>query len=426
MTNQYIFTVSELNNQINTLVESNFSNIYVKGEISQLTKHPNGHMYFNIKDESATLPCAMFYYQKKITNYTPNIGDKVLVEGKSSFWVKGGSLKFLVNKISLSGQGDLWAKYEALKKDLLSKGLFDLNHKKALPKYPQKIGLITSLSGSVIKDIFEVINRNSPYLKVVVRDTRMQGDEAVYDLINAIDDFHQANIGIDVIIIARGGGSIEDLWCFNNEKLAYRIFESNIPIISAIGHETDTTISDLVSDKRAGTPSIAAEIVAPSVTQCIQNLDFYHDSILSKINNKVENYNTQLLNVKKRHGLHKVKYVLSNYYDKISRIHLSISNLRFKKYIDIKNDNLITISNNINDRIKSKYNAIKEKIFHLEAISKSLNPKNVLKRGYSLVFDDEGNIVTNIENIKNEDKLDVKLYKGNLKVEVLKTIKKES
>lgn len=426
MTNQYIFTVSELNNQINTLVESNFSNIYVKGEISQLTKHPNGHMYFNIKDESATLPCAMFYYQKKITNYTPNIGDKVLVEGKSSFWVKGGSLKFLVNKISLSGQGDLWAKYEALKKDLLSKGLFDLNHKKTLPKYPQKIGLITSLSGSVIKDIFEVINRNSPYLKVVVRDTRMQGDEAVYDLINAIDDFHQANIDIDVIIIARGGGSIEDLWCFNNEKLAYKIFESNIPIISAIGHETDTTISDLVSDKRAGTPSIAAEIVAPSVTQCIQNLDFYHDSILSKINNKIENYNIQLLNVKKRHGLHKVKYVLSNYYDKISRIHLSLSDLRFKKQIDIKNDNLITISNNINDRIKSKYNTIKEKIFHLEAISKSLNPKNVLKRGYSLVFDDEGNIVTNIENIKNEDKLDVKLYKGNLKVEVLKTIKKES
>jgi exodeoxyribonuclease VII large subunit len=322
MANQYIFTVSELNNQINTLVESNFSNILVKGEISQLTKHPNGHMYFNIKDESATLPCAMFYYDKKLTNYIPNVGDKVLVEGKSSFWVKGGSLKFLVNKISLAGQGDLWAKFEALKKELLKKGLFDLKHKKELPKYPQKIGLITSISGSVIKDILDVIQRNSPFLKIVVRDCRMQGNEAVFDLIEAIDDFHAAKIDVDIIIIARGGGSLEDLWCFNNEQLAYKIHQSTIPIISAIGHETDTTISDLVSDKRAGTPSIAAEIITPSVTQCLQNIDFYYDSITSLISNKIEKSIVQFKNMKKRHGLHKGKYVLSNHYDKLSRMQL--------------------------------------------------------------------------------------------------------
>ena len=426
MANQYIFTVSELNNQINTLVESNFSNILVKGEISQLTKHPNGHMYFNIKDESATLPCAMFYYDKKLTNYIPNVGDKVLVEGKSSFWVKGGSLKFLVNKISLAGQGDLWAKFEALKKELLKKGLFDLKHKKELPKYPQKIGLITSISGSVIKDILDVIQRNSPFLKIVVRDCRMQGNEAVFDLIEAIDDFHAAKIDIDIIIIARGGGSLEDLWCFNNEQLAYKIYQSTIPIISAIGHETDTTISDLVSDKRAGTPSIAAEIITPSITQCLQNIDFYYDSIILLISNKVEKSIIQLKNMEKRHGLHKGKYVLSNHYDKLSRIQLLLSGSRLKKEINTKNERLTILNKNIFDKVMIRLKTKIEKINYLESYSKSLNPKNILKRGYSVIYNNKGNLVTNIENIKTADKLDVKLYNGELKVEVLKTIKKES
>ena len=426
MTNQYIFSVSELNNQINNLVESNFSNLLVKGEISQLTKHPNGHMYFNIKDESATLPCAMFYYDKKLTGYIPNIGDKVIVEGKTSFWVKGGSLKFLANKISLAGQGDLWAKFEALKKELLEKGLFDQQYKKSLPKYPHKIGLITSISGSVIKDILDVIKRNSPYLKIVVRDCRMQGDEAVNDLIAAIDDFHISNTNVDVIIIARGGGSLEDLWCFNNEKLAYKIYKSTIPIISAIGHETDTTISDLVSDKRAGTPSIAAEIVAPSVSECLQNVDFYYDSVLSLITNKIEKFIMQLKNIKKRHGLHKVKYILSNHQDKLSRIKFLLSDSKISNQINIKNEKLDIINKNIVNKITNSFKAKIEKVNYLENYSNSLNPNNVLKRGYSVVYNNQGELVTKVENTKPQDKLDIKLYNGKLEVEVLKTIKKES
>jgi len=426
MTNQYIFTVSEINNQINTLVESNFSNIIVKGEISQLTKHPNGHMYFNIKDESATLPCAMFYYDKKLANFIPNIGDKVLVEGKSSFWVKGGSLKLIANNISLAGQGDLWAKFEALKKDLLKKGLFDSQNKKELPKYPKKIGLITSISGSVIKDIFDVIRRNSPYLEVLVRDCRMQGDGAVSDLMEAIDDFHMPNINVDAIIIARGGGSLEDLWCFNSEKLAYKIYESSIPIVSAIGHETDTTISDLVSDKRAGTPSIAAEIIAPSINECLQNIDFYYDSISSFISNKIEKSIIRLESMKKRHGLHKGKYVLSNHYDKLFRMNSLLSDFRLRKQINIKNEKLIILNKNISNRVKMTLKSKVERMSHIKAYSKSLNPNNVLKRGYSVLYNKKGDLVTSIENVNMQDELDVKLYNGQLKVEVLKTIKKES
>ena len=192
--------------------------------------------------------------------------------------------------------------------------------KKELPKYPRKIAVITSITGSVIKDILDVISRNSSYLHVTVINSRMQGGEAVKDLIHAIDDVHNANIGVDVIIIARGGGSLEDLWCFNDEKLAYKIYNSSIPIISAIGHETDTSIADLVSDKRAGTPSIAAKIVAPSSNECLQNLDYFYNGINDIIKNKIEKYFILLNNVNQRHGLHKAKYVLLNHYDKFKRI----------------------------------------------------------------------------------------------------------
>ena len=213
-------------------------------------------MYFSIKDDSANLPCAIWSYQKKLVNYTPKDGDKVLIEGKPSFWVKGGALKFHVDKISLAGEGDLWAKLQALKKKLSEEGLFDQVHKKELPKYPKKIAVITSIGGEVIKDILDVISRNSSYLNVVVRNSRMQGDEAVQDLIDAIDDIHQANVGVDVIIIARGGGSLEDLWPFNEEIVAKSIFASKVPIVSAVGHETDVTISDLVSDEtKSNAPS---------------------------------------------------------------------------------------------------------------------------------------------------------------------------
>ena len=271
--NQQIFTVSELNNQINNLVESGFPRIIVKGEISGL-RPSNHHMYFSIKDNSASLPCAMWSYKRKLLDFIPKVGDKVLIEGKPSFWIKGGSFKFHAEKISLEGEGDLWAKFQALKKKLYDEGLFDTSFKKELPKYPKKIAVITSITGSVIKDILDVISRNSSYLNVTIRNSRMQGEEAVQDLLDAIDDIHSANIGIDTIIIARGGGSLEDLWCFNDERLAYKIYNSSIPIITAIGHETDTSIADLVSDKRAGTPSIAAKIVAPSTNECLQDLDY--------------------------------------------------------------------------------------------------------------------------------------------------------
>ena len=421
--NQKILTVSELNNQINNLVESRFSRIIVKGEISELNTVRH-NMYFSIKDNSASLPCAMWSYEGKILNFLPKVGDKVLIEGKPSFWIKGGSFKFHADKISLEGEGDLWAKFQALKKKMLTEGLFDSSYKKDLPKYPKKIAIITSITGSVIKDILDVISRNSSYLNVVVRNSRMQGDEAVQDLLDAIDDIHQANINIDVIIIARGGGSLEDLWCFNDERLAYKIYNSSIPIITAIGHETDTSIADLVSDKRAGTPSIAAKIVAPSINECLQNIDYFHNDINNIIKNKIEKYFILLDNIGKRHGLHKTKYVLLNHYDKFKRIENLITLTNLKKVIDIKNDDLILLNKNINNIFSNCIQKNKTKIKYLENHIKSLNPKNIMKRGYSIVYNKKNEIIKDVKNIKNKEKLNIKLYSGEIEVQNLKSMKK--
>ena len=421
--NQHILTVSELNNQINNLVESKFSHIIVKGEISELNTVRN-NMYFSIKDNSASLPCAMWSYKRKLLDFIPKVGDKVLIEGKPSFWIKGGSFKFHAEKISLEGEGDLWAKFQALKKKLYDEGLFDTSFKKELPKYPKKIAVITSITGSVIKDILDVISRNSSYLNVTIRNSRMQGEEAVQDLLDAIDDIHSANIGIDTIIIARGGGSLEDLWCFNDERLAYKIYNSSIPIITAIGHETDTSIADLVSDKRAGTPSIAAKIVAPSTNECLQDLDYFYNGINDIIKNKIEKYFILLDNISQRHGLHKAKYVLLNHHDKFKRIENSIISANFKKMIDNKNNDLNLLSKNINNIFKNQIQKNNTKIQYLESYIESLNPKNVMKRGYSIIYNKKNQVVKNAENIKDKEKLNIKLYKGEIEVQNLKSTKK--
>ena len=347
-----------------------------------------------------------------------------MIEGRPSFWVKGGSFKFHADKISLEGEGDLWIKFQNLKKKLFNEGLFDAVHKKELPKYPNKIAIITSITGSVIKDILDVISRNSSYLDVTVKNSRMQGDEAVDDLIDSIDDVHQADIDIDVIIIARGGGSLEDLWCFNNERLAYKIYSSSIPIITAIGHETDTSIADLVSDKRAGTPSIAAKIIAPSINECLQNLDYFYNGISDIIKNKIEKYFILINSINKRHGLHKAKYVLLNHYDKFKRIEKGITLSIFKKNINFKSDTLIFLNKNINNIFIDKIKKNKTKIKYLENHVNSLSPKNIMKRGYSIVYNRKKQVIKDVKNIKDKEKLSIKLHKGEIEVQNLKIVKK--
>ena len=247
----------------------------------------------------------------------------------------------------------------------------------------------------------------------------MQGEEAVQDLISAIKDFNISNTNIDALIIARGGGSLEDLWCFNSEKLAYEIFKSNIPIVSAIGHETDTTISDLVADKRAGTPSIAAEIIAPSVDQCLQNIDFCSDKIFRLVSNKIESNMNYMNNIKKRHGLHKIKYILSNHSDKLFRIKNQISLDKFKNKINQSLELLDSKYKTILQKANSQMNINYDKLSYYKNLSTNLNPENVVKRGYSIIYKN-GKLVKSIKQVDTNDNLDVKLKDGIIETKVFR------
>ena len=410
---QQTFSVSEVNNQIKNLVETRFNLFTIKGEITGF-KISHNHMYFTIKDEHSSLPCAVWYFANKITDYVPNDGDKVIISGKLSFWVKGGSLKFNVESLKKSGEGDLWAKFQLLKKKLYDKGLFDNSYKKKLPRYPRKVGIITSESGAVIQDIMNVISNNSSYLNVVLRNCIMQGELASLDVIKAIRDFHTYNKQIDLIIIARGGGSIEDLWCFNDEKLAQEIFNSKIPIVTAIGHETDTTIADYVSDYRAGTPSIAAKIIAPSTIDCIQDIDSYEQKFINIIKNRIDKLNLWLNTIDNRHGLHKAKYVLNNHHEKFKRMKKSIDSKKIGSFLKLKFDIIDRLIKDLNLNFNLKINNLNNNLNADIKLLNSYNPKNVMKKGYSIVYNGT-KVLKNVNEILLNQEIKIKFYKGSIK-----------
>jgi exodeoxyribonuclease VII large subunit len=426
MLDQQTLSVSQLNQKIKNKLETDFSNILVKGEISELNLHISGHMYFSIKDNSALLKCIMFNYNKSLNNYTPKIGDAIILNGRTSLYIKNGSFQFYANKIKLDGKGDLWAEFLELKNKLYNEGLFNSEFKKNIPKYPEKVAIITSLSGSVIEDIMDVINRNSPYVNIIVRDTRVQGNDAINDIIKAIHEIETSSIKIDTIIIARGGGSIEDLWCFNSETLAYKIFQCKIPIISAIGHETDTSIADFVSDKRAGTPSIAAKLVAVSVNDCNVLIDEMQNRIDHIFKFKFQRYNNLLDNMKQSHGLHKINYILSNYYEKLVNIKHRINFNTLKNKVSLKKERFINLSSKIESFVFSKFDKQNDNIINISNYISAFNPKKIMKRGYSIVYDKNNKIIKSSNQVKLNDELVIQLFKDNILVKnIVKPKKKE-
>ena len=426
MLDQQTLSVSQLNQKIKNKLETDFSNILVKGEISELNLHISGHMYFSIKDNSALLKCIMFNYKKSLNNYNPKIGDAIILNGSTSLYIKNGSFQFYANKIKLDGKGDLWAEFLELKNKLYNEGLFNSEFKKNIPKYPEKVAIITSLSGSVIEDIMDVINRNSAYVNIIVRDTRVQGNDAINDIIKAIHEIETSSIKIDTIIIARGGGSIEDLWCFNSEALAYKIFQCKIPIISAIGHETDTSIADFVSDQRAGTPSIAAKLVAVSVNDCNVLIDELQNRINHIFKFKFQRYNNLLDSMKQRHGLHKINYILSNYYEKLVNIKHRINFNTLKNKVSLKKERFINLSSKIESFVFSKFDKHNDKIINISNYISAFNPKNIMKRGYSIVYDKNNKIIKSSNQVKLNDELVIQLFEDNILVKnIAKPKKKE-
>ncbi|MBO5291012.1 MAG: exodeoxyribonuclease VII large subunit, partial [Clostridia bacterium] len=274
--NPTVYSVAQLNNYVKSVLDNdeNLNHLFVTGEISNYKPHYSGHMYMTIKDETASIKAVMFAGNASRLKFKPENGMKVIIFGTVSLFQRDGSYQLYINDMQPDGIGALNIAFEQLKKKLEAEGLFSNQYKKPIPKFPQKVGVVTSATGAAVQDIFNVLKRRYPVAEVVLRPCQVQGDGAANDIANAIKEFNKVK-GADVLIVGRGGGSIEDLWAFNEEIVARAVFDSEIPVISAVGHETDVTICDFVADLRAPTPSAAAECAVPDCFELKANLLSY-------------------------------------------------------------------------------------------------------------------------------------------------------
>lgn len=388
---QDCYTVSNLNRKIRDLLEYQLIDIWVKGEISNFHHHPSsGHMYFTLKDGGSELRCTMFRMNNSYLKFKPSDGMEVRLFGLVTVYEKRGQVQFKVTNMEPLGLGDLYRAYELLKRSLDEEGLFDDRHKLKIPPYPNKIGIITSGSGSAYQDILNVLSRRNPNIDVLLKSVKVQGNGSAEEIVDAIEIFNNYD-DVDLLVIARGGGSIEDLWSFNEEKVARAIFDSSIPIISGIGHETDYTITDFVSDLRAPTPSAAAELAVPQLDDLL--------SYLAETKNRLIRSVIQLLEQKWQ-----IKDQLqkrASYQQPIKKIERQFEKL-----------------NILHDRSVKLINVKYEKWFqHTEYLSKqllSLGPKQVLERGYAIPFNQSGEIIRRADQISIGEGFELKTAKGSL------------
>ncbi|MCQ2466233.1 MAG: exodeoxyribonuclease VII large subunit [Clostridia bacterium] len=359
----------------------------VTGEISGFKKYPSGHCYFSLKDSESTISCVMFGFYASNLDFQPADGLKVVVRCKAGIYGSSGKFQLYCSSMTQLGKGDLREQYKKLYAKLDSEGLFSPDYKKQIPILPKKIGVITSIAGAVIHDIITTLNSRNPYYDLVIYPSSVQGQTAPAEIIAGIDFFeNSSDINIDVLIIARGGGSYEDLYCFNDEALARRIFACRIPVISAVGHETDFTICDYVSDLRVPTPTAAAEVVLPR----FDNLQYTIASLRNELDNSVYNYvssqKNRLFALKNHKALSGPEY----------RVKLEFSKL------DGLMKNLVYL---MNTKINSEQQVLDSIMTKLDLTS----PLNVIRRGYSITYDSEGNIVSSGKDIKVNDKVVIQL-----------------
>ncbi|QKF81132.1 exodeoxyribonuclease VII large subunit [Halarcobacter ebronensis] len=369
-------SVSTLNTQIKSLLETTFINVYVEGEISNLTYHNSGHIYFSIKDENSTISCVMFKGNTKYLKFQLEVGLKVVITGTITVYTPRGSYQLLCNKIEPSGQGALALAYEQLKAKLHAKGYFNPEIKKTLPKYPKKIALVTSPTGAAIEDMKKVASHRWPLIELVLIPTLVQGDEAKFDIVSSIK-FAQT-LDVDLIVVGRGGGSVEDLWSFNEEIVATAIYECQKPIISAVGHEIDFLISDFVADIRAATPSNAMEIALPDINEHRIYIDTLSNDFQNRLKNQLLQKQTQLENITKLFEQNSLK-------SKFNYIQEEISLLKKNFQIYIKNV------------LQMKQNSLNV----LQETYKSNHPDKKNLEGYAQVTMD--NKITKLEELKIDD-----------------------
>jgi exodeoxyribonuclease VII large subunit len=392
-----IYSVSEITRHIKYLLEADDSlhEIWVRGEISNFVRHSSGHVYFTIKDENSQLPCVMFRTESQTLVFTPENGLKVVVYGEISVYESGGRYQFYVLQMQPEGLGALYLAYEQLKNRLQKEGLFDPAHKKPIPFLPQRIGIITSPTGAAIRDMLNVIQRRFPNVYILVYPVRVQGSEAPGEIVQAIKEMNEYQ-NFDVLIVGRGGGSIEDLWAFNDEGVARAIYDSQIPVISAVGHEVDYTIADFVADLRAPTPSAAAELVVKNKCDLAE---------------QIQSLRTRLVNTGQSQ-LEKIRQQVVNFQD----------NIVFKRpadQIQQLRQRLDEIMSRMAMTLQHRLELLRGNFLSLTGKMNTLSPLATLSRGYSICFKlPEKVVVKEATQLRVKDKVEIKLSRGEVLCEV--------
>ena len=395
MNTNSIYSVTQITNQLNYSLEKKFSQIFIKGEVSSFRLYDSGHAYFTLKDKNSILNCVYFNYADKASYLRIKENLEIVAFGTINIYRARGSIQLIVSSIHVGKEGELWQNYLKLKDKLSNEGLFDKSHKKELPYIPNHISIISSKEGAVIHDILNILYRRAPYLEVDIEHSLVQGVNAVNSVIKLIKKINNEQKK-DLIIIARGGGSLEDLMPFNDELLVRAIFSSEIPIITAIGHESDFTLSDLVSDKRASTPSEAAEICAPNVYDLNKRITLFQDQFYSALNTYLKNKN----NV-------------------INTSYLRISSKNPKLNIEFYNESLILNYKILKSNFFDKFSNYKSTLRKYSYTLQRYNIKHIKSRGFSLIKKD-GMFLKNIKEIKVGDEIKIELNDGQVNAKINK------
>ncbi|HHD2583336.1 TPA: exodeoxyribonuclease VII large subunit [Clostridium perfringens] len=389
-------SVGEVNNYVKKLVENDFilKNLNVKGEISNLKFHSSGHIYFSLKDENSKVNCIMFKNNAVNLDFRLEEGMKVEIKARLGVYHKEGTYQLYCENIKKAGIGELFEEFHKLKKELSEEGIFDEKYKRALPKFPKRIGIITARTGAAVRDIINVIQRRNKSLDIILYPANVQGENAVDSIIEGIRYFNNEK-SVDAIILGRGGGSIEELWAFNNRDLAYEIFNSRIPTVSAVGHEVDFTISDFVSDMRAPTPSAAGELVSPSLQEMINDLlnkkEFLHRAV-----------DRRFLNAKRD----------------VDLLHKGLKGNNPKHIIEKRIKEVNTLEEKLNFLGKRKIDKAKDELIALNSILQTLNPLNTLGRGYSVIMDKEDKVINEVSELKKNDMVKVIMKDGSVNIDI--------
>jgi exodeoxyribonuclease VII large subunit len=385
-----IFSVSEITTTIKLLLEENIPTVWVEGEVSNFKAHYSGHYYFTLKDATAQISAVMWRSRTRQLTFDLEDGMKIQALGNVRLYEKSGRYQLDILRMQPAGIGRLQQEFERLKQALLEEGLFDESHKKELPVFPERIGVITSGTGAAIRDILNVLRRRAPHVQIIVHPAKVQGQGAAEEIAAAIDRFNRYG-QVDVLIVGRGGGSLEDLWAFNEESVARAIYHSKIPIISAVGHEIDFTIADFVADLRAATPSAAAELVVPDFADIKEQILYLNEQLVLNLKRLLELRKQQISGLSKSYGLRKIEDKLHQYALQIDEL-----NTNLERFYSYRSGQKLELIRQLNQRLNS------------------LNPRQVLRRGYSITYHN-GKVITHWGQVASGSELKTELAQGYLK-----------